>query len=83
MNDDMDAKTRAKVAELQAHAHEAADALRTQAAELHELTKRLEDLTQHTPAWYATTRTKVEARATLEQAEELGERAGGARGAVG
>jgi hypothetical protein len=28
-------------------------------------------LTQDSPAWYATTRAKVEARAALEQAEEL------------
>jgi predicted YcjX-like family ATPase len=45
--------------------------LHSQATEIHELTKRLERLTQDTPAWYATTRAVVEARATLEQAEEL------------
>ncbi len=35
------------------------------------LTKRLEELTKDTPAWYAGTRAKVDARAALEQAEEL------------
>jgi hypothetical protein len=29
-------------------------------------------LTQDTPAWYAATKARVEARAPLEQAEELG-----------
>jgi hypothetical protein len=43
-----------------------------QAAEIHELTKRLEDLTEDTPAWYAGMRSRVEARAALEQAEKLG-----------
>ena len=38
--------------------------LETVAAEIRELTK-------DTPAWYASTKARVEARATLEQAEEL------------
>jgi predicted YcjX-like family ATPase len=50
---------------------EAANALHAQALEIHELTKRLETLTKDTPAWYASTRARVEARAALEQAEEL------------
>jgi hypothetical protein len=29
-------------------------------------------LTEDTPAWYAATRARVEAKAALEQAEELG-----------
>jgi transposase-like protein len=33
--------------------------------------KMAEELTKDTPAWYASTRAKVEARAALEQAEEL------------
>jgi len=36
-----------------------------------ELAERLELLTKDTTAWYAGTRARVEARATLEQAEEL------------
>ena len=32
---------------------------------------RLKELTKDGPAWYASTRARVEARAALEQAEEL------------
>lgn len=35
------------------------------------LHRRRETLTKYTPAWYATTRARAEARATREQAEEL------------
>jgi hypothetical protein len=45
--------------------------LHSKAEEIHELTKQFEELTKDTPAWYAGTRAKVEARAALEQAEEL------------
>jgi hypothetical protein len=38
---------------------------------LHRAAKQLERLTKDTPAWYSGTRAKVEARAALEQAEEL------------
>ncbi len=51
--------------------HEATNTLRAQAAEIHEITQRLEDLTQDGPAWYAATRARVEAKVALEQAEEL------------
>jgi hypothetical protein len=49
----------------------AAAALRAKSAEIHELAERLELLTKDTTAWYAGTRARVEARATLEHAEEL------------
>ena len=55
---------------------EAADALHAQATEVLEVTKRLEVLTEDVPAQYAATRAEVEARATLEQAEELGRAVG-------
>jgi predicted YcjX-like family ATPase len=42
-----------------------------EATEIYEMAQRLEDLTKDTPAWYAGTRAKVEARAALEQAGEL------------
>jgi predicted YcjX-like family ATPase len=45
--------------------------LHARAEEVRELTKRLEELTKDTPAWYAATRARVEVRAALEQAEEL------------
>ena len=35
------------------------------------MAKELERLTKDTPAWYAGTRARVEARAVLEQAEDL------------
>jgi hypothetical protein len=36
-----------------------------------EMTKEIERLTKDTPAWYAGMRARVEAKSTLEQAEEL------------
>lgn len=51
---------------------ESAQVLHAQAAELLELAQELERLTKGTPAWYAGTRARVGARATLEQAEERG-----------
>jgi len=39
--------------------------------EIHELTRQPERFTKDTPAWYAGTRARVEARAALGQAEEL------------
>ena len=50
---------------------EAADALYAKASEIHGLTSRTEELTKDTPAWYAGTRARVEARAAVEQVEEL------------
>ena len=46
----------------------AADALHARSAEIVGLAQHLEDLTKNTPAWYAGTRAKVEARVALEQA---------------
>jgi hypothetical protein len=42
-----------------------------EATELLEMAERLEALSKCTPIWHAATRARVEARATLEQAEEL------------
>ena len=47
------------------------EGLEAEAAEIHELTKRLETLTKDTSAWYAGMRARVKARAALEQVEEL------------
>ncbi len=49
----------------------AADALLAKAKEAQEFAERIERLAQDTPAWFAGTRAKVEARTALEQAEEL------------
>jgi hypothetical protein len=51
----MDGESRA---ELYDQTKDAAYRLRTQAAEIHELTKRLEELAKDTPAWYAGTRSR-------------------------
>ena len=50
---------------------EAARKLYAQAAEILKFAERLEALTKDTPAWYAGTRARVEARAALEQIDEL------------
>ena len=51
---------------------EAADALTAKATELREFAERLEELTEgNDDAWYAVTRTRVEATMAVEQAEEL------------
>ena len=46
--------------------------LEAKTAEILDMTQKLERLTKDTPAWYADTRARVEARAALEQEEELG-----------
>jgi hypothetical protein len=45
-----------ELARLHGEIETAADALHAKAAEVHELARRLEELTQGTPAWYAGTR---------------------------
>jgi hypothetical protein len=44
------------LADLYNWTQEAGSRLEADATEIHELTKRLEDLTKDTPAWYAVTR---------------------------
>lgn len=44
--------------------------LHARAEEILEMTQEIERLTKDTPAWYAGTRARVDARAALEQAEE-------------
>jgi hypothetical protein len=56
-----------ELADLYGSARYAAQALHARAEEVRELTKRLEELTKDSPAWYATTRAKVEARAAREE----------------
>ncbi len=54
-----------------ARMREAAEALEARAAEVLELTKKIENLTGGTPGWYAGMRTRVEAVETLRQARVL------------
>ena len=61
-----------ELADLYYRTCEAADALHARASDIVALTERLEELTKgNDNAWYAGTRPRVEARATLAQAEEL------------
>jgi DNA-directed RNA polymerase subunit F len=50
---------------------QAADSLHTQAEEVYEMARKLEDLTKDTTIRYATLRVRVEARAAREQVEDL------------
>lgn len=59
------------LAEAYDRARDATRELRARAEEALNLAQQLEELTKGTPAWYAGTRARVEARATLEQTEEL------------
>jgi hypothetical protein len=52
---------------------QATDALNTQAAEVYEMAKRIEDLIKYTRIRYAGLRVRVEARAAFEQAKYLRE----------
>ena len=52
-------------------ADEEANALLVQAAEVYEMTKRIEDLTKDTTISYAGLRVRVEARSVWEQASDL------------
>jgi hypothetical protein len=57
--------------ELYQRTQDAVRRLEAEATEIHELANSLETLTKDIPAWYAGMRARVEARAALEQAEEL------------
>jgi hypothetical protein len=72
-----------ELAKLYRETRTAAEALKAQITKVLKLAERLEELTKDTPSWYAGTRARVEARATMEQVqelrralEELGERLG-------
>ena len=52
-------------------ADEEANALHTQATEVYEMAKKLEELTEDTTISYAGLRARVEARAAWEQASDL------------
>ena len=50
---------------------QATESLHTQAEEVYEMARKLEDLTKDTTIRYATLRVRVEARAAFEQAIDL------------
>jgi hypothetical protein len=67
----MDYKKREEFVGLHIQMRQATDALNTQAEEVYEMAKRIEELTKDTTIRYATLRVRVEARAAREQATDL------------
>ena len=67
----MDDEKQAEFVRVYVRANEAASALHTQAAEVHQMCKELEELTKDTTIRYAGLRVRVEARAAFEQAKDL------------
>ena len=67
----MDTEKRAELVRLYIQMQETADALNTQAEEVYEMARRLEELTKDTTIRYAGLRVRVEARAAREQAKDL------------
>jgi plasmid maintenance system antidote protein VapI len=67
----MDTEKQAELVRLYVQADEAANALHTQATEVYEMARKLEDLTKDTTIRYATLKVRVEARAAFEQATDL------------
>ena len=67
----MDTEKQAELVRLYIQADEEANALHTQATEVYEMAKRIEDLTKYTTISYAGLRVRVEARAAFEQATDL------------
>ena len=67
----MDDEWRRELLEIRGRALEASEALEVQAAEVLDLTKRIEELTDGTPGWYTGMRTRVEAAETLRQTRVL------------
>ena len=69
----MDDEKQAELVRLYIKADEVANALHTQAEEVYEMARRIEDLTKDTTIRYVGLRVKVEARAAFERANDLRE----------
>ena len=67
----IDGEKQAELVRLYVRADEEANALHTQATEVYEMARRIEDLTKDTTISYSGLRVRVEARAALEQATDL------------
>jgi hypothetical protein len=67
----MDTEKQAELVRLYIRADEEANALHTQATEVYEMARQLEELTKDTTIRYASLKVRVEARATWEQATDL------------
>ena len=64
----MDTERQAELVRLYVQLQEAAGSLYTQATELYEMARKLEELTKDTTIRYASLKVRVEARAAFEQA---------------
>ena len=69
----MDDEKQAEFVKVHIHLRQATDSLHTLAAEINQMCKELEALTKDTTIRYAGLPVRVQARATLEQAEDLRE----------
>ena|SRR5215216_6333284 len=69
----MDYKKREEFVGLRIQMRQATNSLHTQAEEVYEMAKRIEEPTKDTTIRYATLRVRVEARALVEQAKYLRE----------
>ena len=67
----MDTEKQAELVRLYIRLQEAADSLHTQATEVYDMARKLEELPEHTTISYAGLRARVEAKATWEQASDL------------
>jgi hypothetical protein len=67
----MDTEKQVELVRLYIQMQEETDSLHTQAQEVYEMARKLEELTKDTTIRYATLRVRVEARAAFEQAEDL------------
>jgi hypothetical protein len=67
----MDTEKREEFVEVRIRMRQATDSLHTQAEEVYDMARKLEDLTKDTTIRYATLKVRVEARATFEQATDL------------
>jgi hypothetical protein len=67
----MDHKKREEFVGLYIQMRQAADSLHTQAEEVYEMAKEIDEVTKDTTIRYATLKVRVEARAAFEQAKDL------------
>jgi hypothetical protein len=67
----MDTEKQAELVRLYVRLQEVTESLHTQAEEVYEMARKLEELTKDTTIRYATLKVRVEARAAFEQATDL------------
>jgi hypothetical protein len=67
----MDPEKQAELVRLHIRMRQATGSLHTQATEVYEMAKRIEEITKDSTIRYATLRVRVEARSAFEQATDL------------